>query len=330
MMPQQQRGFVLATTLWIIAIVALVIGYFSEQVNTSLTLAQQKQDLAEQQLSFAATRSQLLFRLATLPMSFYGLGPDATSAVKLDDSAYRGSGSDVVQLQDERGLININFPNLAMLGCFLNNRGIPYAGQTQLIDTLQDYTDEDDFRRLNGAEAADYRAQHLPPPPNDLLYTPYQLKNVIGWRSQVNFWKGEPVIKNLSASRITGFNPNTAPAELLACLPGGSPEHAKELIRQRNISPLYNENQLSAVTGAAMNPDDFLFFPGYSIRVTQTGITASRMEQYVVTLTPLSDFAPWRIDYFFKSTVASPVTNAENLKRLPTYAVAAPQLDSSL
>lgn len=315
----KQQGFVLAATIWIIAIVTLVIGYFADQVNNSLALAQQKRNSIEQQLSFANTRAEVLFRLTTTPMSFYGLGLDATSAIRLDSTLYRGSGADVVQLQDERGLININFLDTFLLGCFLKGYGISYVSQTHLIDTLQDYTDEDNLRRLNGAESADYEKQKLPIPPNDYLLTPYQLKNLIGWRSMESLWKEASVTKFLSASRVSGLNPNTAPVEVLSCLPGVGVEHAEKLIQLRKENPLYMVSQLSKVTGVGLDADAYLFFPSNSIRVTQTGEVATRMEQYVVTLTPMSDAAPWRVDYFFRSTVAYRPQNAEKIKNLPPH-----------
>lgn len=326
----KQQGFVLAATIWIIAIVTLVIGYFADQVNSSLALAQQKQGSVEQELSFANTRAEMLFRLTTIPMSFHGLGLEATSAVRLDGTPYHGGSTDIVQLQDERGLINVNFPDTLLLGCFLKGYGIPYASQMHLIDTLQDYIDEDDFRRLNGAESVEYAKQKLPLPPNDYLFTPYQLKNVIGWRDIDSLWKESSVTKFLSTSRISGFNPNTAPAETLSCLPGGDREHAEKLIQLRNEKPLYMVSQISAVTGVGLNEEAYLFFPGNSIRVTQTGALTSRMEQYVVTLTPMSDVAPWRVDYFFRSAVAYQPQNTEKIKNLPPHPGAIYAVDSSI
>lgn len=326
----KQQGFILAATIWIIAIVTLVVGYFAGQVSNSLALAQQKKNFVEQELSFANTRAEVLFRLATTPMSFYGLGMNAASAVKLDNTPYSGTNGDVVRMQDERGLVNLNFLDTAMLGCLLDSRGVSPIGKTHLLDTLQDYTDEDDLRRLNGAESAEYRAKQMPLPPNDYLNTPHQLRNVLGWHAQEAFWQEMPITNYFSTSRVSGFNPNTAPLELLACLPGGTRTYAARLIELRNETPLYTVSQLSAVTGVMMDPDAYLFFPGNSIRVTQTGSVASRMEQYVVTLTPMSDVAPWRVDYFFKSAVAYAAQSPEKIKNLPPRHGASYAVDSSI
>lgn len=330
MSASKEQGFVLAATIWIIAIVTLVVGYFADQVNSSLALAQQKQNGIDQQLRFVNTRAEILYRMTTGQMSFYGLGVVAESSIRLDDTPYQGGGGDVVQLQDERGLINVNFLDTSLLGCLLQNYGISYPSQTHLIDTLQDYIDEDDFRRLNGAESADYEQKKLPHPPNEYLYTPYQLKNLLGWKDMESLWKVSSVTRFISTSRVSGFNPNTAPAEILACLPGGNPESAKQLIMLRNEIPLYAVSQISAVTGVSLDAEAYLFFPSNSIRVTHSGGVSQKGEQYVVTLTPMSDVAPWRVDYFLKGAVAYRAPELEEVRNLPHSSEAENAVDSSI
>ena len=301
-----QRGFVLVATLWILAVITIAASYFAERVGHSIAQTQQKQETTDQLIAFANTRADILFRLGTSPLSPAGLGQPA---IALDNRPYRGSGADIVRLQDERGLLNLNFVDRPLMLRFLGEMGVPPEKRDAMIDTLLDYTDPDNLRRLNGAEAAEYRALDLPPPPNDLLASPYQLKNVIGWRDQEDLWKDQRVLRFLSTSRINGFNPNTAPLELLASLPGGNREIAAALIKLRWEKPLYTVGQLENVTGGFMDSDFFLYFPGSSIRITHQSKKIPWALQYSLTLTPRSESAPWRIDYHVKTAIPYPSEN---------------------
>lgn len=311
-----QRGFVLVATLWILAIITIAATYFAERVNTSMAMARQKQETAEQLIEFGNTRADILYRLGTTHFSFHGLG-DLPAPIALDGRPYQGSGNDIVRLQDERGLLSLNFVERGFATRLLGELGIPVEKRDAMVDTLLDYTDLDDLRRLNGAESQEYAGLGLPTPPNQLLLMPYQLKNVLGWRDQSALWDNQRLTGLVSTSRVNGFNPNTAPLELLASLPGSNRELASTMIKLRTEKPFYNTAQLTAVTGFPLDSDFFLFFPGHSIRITHQSSRLPWGLQYSVTLTPTNDLAPWRIDYHIKTLV--PVGNAENFSRLPAY-----------
>ncbi len=311
-----QRGFILVATLWILAVITIAAVYFAERVSSSIALAQQKQESAEQLIEFANTKADVLYRLGTTPFSFYGLGPQP--AIALDDRPYRGRGADIVRLQDERGLLNVNFVDREMMMRFLGELGVPFEKRDVMIDSLLDYTDSDDLRRLNGAEKNEYAALGLPLPPNELLVTPYQLKNIIGWRDQPELWENQRLLRLVTTSRVSGFNPNTAPAELLASLPGSNKELAAALLKIRSEKPLYTVGQLTGITGSVQDADFFLYFPGNAVRITHQSKKLPWALQYSVTLTPQGDSAPWRVDYHVKTTVPYPIENVEKITKFPT------------
>ncbi len=308
-----QRGFVLAATLWILAVITIAASYFAERVSRSIALAQQKQETTEQLVDFANTRADILYRMGTIPITFGGLG--SQPAIALDDRPYRGSGEDIVRLQDNRGLLNLNFLERNMMSRLVGQLGVPIEKRDALIDTLLDYVDTDDLRRLNGAEKFEYAALGLPPPPNDWLASPYQLRNIIGWRDQLGLL--ENLLRFVTTSRVTGFNPNTAPLEVLASLPGGSRETAVSLIKMRNEKSLYTVEQLADFAAGTPDPDYFLFYPGNSIRVTQQSKKFPWAVQYSLTLTPQSESAPWRVDYEVKTAVTYPSENVDKIQKLP-------------
>lgn len=318
-----QRGFILVATLWILAIITIAATYFAERVNRSIALAQQKQETAEQLLAFANTRADILFRLGTTPFSFYGLG--GQPAIALDDRPYRGAGGDIVRLQDNRGLLNVNFLEPEMMSRLLGQLGVPVEKRDAMIDTLRDYTDLDNLRRLNGAEAAEYAALNLPAPPNDWLATPYQLKNIIGWRDQPGLWENQRLLRLVTASRILGFNPNTAPLEILASLPGSNREIATAIIKARNEKPLITDGQLlGLIAGARLNLDFLVFYPANSIRITHQHQKLPWAVQYCLTLTPQSENGPWRVDYYVKTALPYVVENEDKISSLPARAPRSP------
>lgn len=315
---RQQRGFVLVVTLWILAIVTIGASYFAERVANSIILARQSSESAKALLDMAGTRAEIQFRLGTTRFSFYGLGLMPQSAVALDNRPYQGSGEDVVRLQDSRGLINVNFIQPEMLLRLLGQMGVPAEKRDAMLDTLRDYTDIDSLRHLNGAEEAEYLAQGLPAPPNNWLTSPRELQNIIGWRDQPTLWKDTRLLELVTTARVTGFNPNTAPREVLMAYPNSTPELADKLIQMRTLAPFSNDVHLGSVTGQIMtDPDGLIFFPASSIRITQESDKIPWALRYQITLTPFAERSPWRIDYYNKTGVTSPAQNANKPPPLP-------------
>lgn len=306
----------LVATLWLLAAIAIGVAYFAEQVDRSRELAIRGQRQSESLLAMESTRAELLFRLATQTFTVHGLGKDAATAIRLDDRPYRGTAGDIVQVQDNRGLVNLNFLEKGLMLRLLGQLGVPAERQDALMDLLSDYVDTDNLRRLNGAEAPEYRALDLPGPANDFLTTPQELRNIAGWRSQPELWKDKGVGQLVTTARVVGFDPNSAPLEVLASLPGSSRQIAATIAARREAVPLVAPEQWADLTGGIVSHEvNFVFFPSNSFRISQRADRLPWMLQYCVTLTPASDVAPWRIEYHLK-VPASPIPE-NDVKVLP-------------
>ena len=326
-----QQGFVLVTTIWLLAIIGIGAAYFSERVASSVLLARQSQQATEALIDMSGTRAEILFRLGTTRLSRFGVGNDANNSIALDNRRYLGNAGDMVRLQDSRGLINVNFVRPEMLRRLLGQIGVAAENQEPLLDALADYTDTDDLRRLNGAEVADYRARGLPPPPNDWLVSPLQLQNIIGWRDYPGLWKDQSLFEIVTTARVSGFNPNTAPRAVLAALPGSNLEIADNLIKSRAIVPFASAQQMGVLADQpSLNSDDVLFFPGDNIRLTQESDKIQWALQYQIMLTPLADRAPWRIDYYIKTGLTNSASNANKPALLPARITLQAPADSTL
>jgi len=319
-----QRGFVLAATLWMLAILAVVAVYFAERIQHARELAQASRSHSQALLDLNNARAEILFRIATTPFSVYGLGSSEKEAIALDDRAYLGPGDTAVRLQDNRGLLNLNIVNDDRLDRFLSLMGAPAARRAALIDALRDYIDDDDLKHLNGAETADYAAAGLPPPRNAKLVTPMEAKSIFGWADVPQLWQDNLLPRLATTSGSFSLNPNTASWQTLATMRGMTPEGAQAIIQARKIAPIVNAGQIEALTGIRIITDPYLAdaipFPSDSVRVTQQHKAAGWGWQYNVTLTPVSDTAPWRIDYSYRVELSSSDASEHAIQPLPARA----------
>jgi general secretion pathway protein K len=316
----RQRGFALALTLWVMAAILIAAAIFSDRVRQAVSLAHRQQQNTEAMLDIAASQAEILFRLGVTPMSTYGLGtqPEGKS-IFLDNRAYRGTGNTTVQLQDNRGLLNLNIVSDDRLLRFLAIVDVPPDQRSVLVDTLRDYTDADSLKRINGAEEPDYLALGLPPPRNENLLTPYEAKNIIGWRDLPLLWENNRVPELTTTSNSVAVNPNTAPKEVLATLPGITSDIADAIIAQRQIAPIPSAYVIAQLAGGA--PGDFLLnvipIPANSIRVTHHAADLPWSIQYNVSLSPNNDKTPWRIDYYYKIRQTAPPNPAATAASAP-------------
>jgi hypothetical protein len=307
--PRRERGFVLALTLLSLAILAVVLGFLFERTLAELRLAQARNERLEAILGFADTRADVLYRLLTNPMTFAGVGVKP-NVIRVDDTLYRGQRGTLVSVQDTRGLFNLNFMPEDRLARLLQALDVPPLEAARLVDTLRDYIDEDDLRRLNGAEAAEYAAAALAPPRNAVLLTPLDLRNVLGWPERAQLWGERPIEALVTTAPVIGFNPNTAPLEVLLSTPGITRESAALLLALRKERTLFEPDFMrfgGAVAATMFMPT--LVIPAATLRVTHYAPGANWAMRYSVTLTPRDPQGPWRIDYAYR--IARPAFKSE-------------------
>lgn len=318
-MRASQSGFVLVFTLGFLAVLTIAVTYFSERVAKGVEGAVQSQRQVSALVEMASTRAEFLYYFATGGFSPLGLGVAPETVISLDNRPYRGVGTDLIRLQDNRGLLNLNFPDLLLLQRLLLSRGVPAEKHPALFDALKDYSDIDDFRRLNGAEKEEYRAANLPPPPNEWLTTPLQLQSVYGWSELAELWRTGNFMSLFSVARQSGFNPATAPRELLVALSGiENKALIDEIISLRYTNPvLANAKAFALLAIQQADNDNLVTFPGNSIRITQSSPDIPWAIQTNITLTTFQDVAPWHIDYYAKVPSESKSSDENTIPRLP-------------
>lgn len=322
----KQQGFVLVLTLWVLVIVAIAAGYFSERVARAIQLAQQSRQNTDAVIDMAGTRAEILYRLGTTSLTEYGMGRGNTT-IQLDNRPYQGQGNTVVRLQDNRGLLNLNLVDDDRLQRFLGLLGIAAEQRGHMTDTLRDYIDADSLHRLNGAEKDAYLAQGLPSPSNNKLVTPWEAKRIMGWRNVPQLWDKGRLAELTTTSMSVGINPNTAPAEVLATLPGVTEEIAQVIIARRKLSPFTHEGQLVELTQMPLSltfGPGVIVIPSDAIRITQSTQGLPWAIQYNISLTPNGKDAPWRTDYYSRISAPRLEGSRTDLPELPPRSTAPP------
>lgn len=311
---QRQSGFVLVLTLWVLAAIAIVIGTFAERIARDIQLAHNTQNYVQSRLDISSTRAEILYRLVTTPMTQYGLGPYPPHVVELDGRPYQGEGKTHVRLQDDRGLVDLNGTEGDSMLRLLGIMGIPFDDRTHLADTLKDYIDSDDFRRLSGAERRDYPDNRKSLPRNEKLLTPMELRQVLDWDEYPQLMQDGKIFEYTTSSQASAVNPITAPWPVLSMLPGMTPELAQHLILQRSNHAdinLWLPEALRSSMGTVIE------FPSDSIRITHYLPDCAWAYRYDVTLTPNAEDRPWRVNYTMMLQRQPKYENATPTAQLP-------------
>ncbi|MDO8344641.1 MAG: type II secretion system protein GspK [Cellvibrio sp.] len=266
-----QQGFILVGTIWLLAILALAAAVFAKWVEAGIATAQEQHNYTQGNIDIASTKATLFYLLSTQGMSAGGLtvptpqgteqklnisldnflsgapafqddmGAELTqptgNELRLDGTAYQGTGSAYFSIVDESGLLSINTPNSTELYQMLLYLGYDVSKSTDLIDKLLDFKDFDDAHRLNGAERYHYIQKKLPPPANSLLLTRFQLSSIIGWKEAKELWETPNLLDNLTTSRKAAININTASKEALVIALNLTQSQAEALVEARENAP---------------------------------------------------------------------------------------------
>jgi type II secretory pathway component PulK len=324
-----QRGFALIAVLWLVAVLALAASAFAVWVGRSTEEARRLRLRVVEEQALVQARASLLFGFLVQPMSGRGLeaaeslgalqqtmrsaaerlfstdvGATGSAFVALDDRPYRfgptQSGESVeIQVQDARGLINLNLATREELLRLLARLGIEQEKLDPLVARLQDYTDPDDLIRLNGAEREEYARAGRPPPANALLATTWEARRVLGWEAEPGLWTRDGLAAIAATSHAVGYNLNTAPATVLEIVAGMTAETAAAAVVARQTTPFVSFENLAGF-GAPLvlnDPLRFILFPSDTMRATFTLPRSGRRVQMAFALTPNGTEAPWRIDY---------------------------------
>ena len=340
-----EDGFVLVTVIWFIALIALAATIMSGWVSDSLQRATALKDRVTAERDMISATDQVAYLITNSYFTTAGLittnGADAKIAVSplgfmptknshaflIDGRPYR-FGSGAIALQDGRGLYNLvtidDYTFRHLVGYF----GITPQESSGLLDKLQDYQDKNGaVQHLNGANRDAYVRAGRPPPRNARLITPWETYRVMGWDAYPALWSGPDTFADLTdvTPDNSGFNPNTAPAAVLATLPGIDQSGIDKILRVRQTAPISSLMQLENLTGSVIPLDPFSItaLPGSTLRA-ELAFPESPLTRVIFFSLPPVGKAPYRIEYAVDVPQKAPLRIALGSSGLPQFPVFGP------
>lgn len=163
-----------------------------------------------------------------------------------------------ITLQDINGLISLNTLNEEVLLRLLKIVGVRDA--EELIETYYDWIDTDDLKRIKGAEESDYKKMGFGyRPRNYPIQSKIELSLIKGFNRDI-VSKIESLITLLPPS---GFNPNTAPIEVLMAVLDIDRLTAERIKRYvKEVKSIVGEPQLTLLIGKpVVIKEEFEFSP---------------------------------------------------------------------
>jgi len=319
--PRNEQGFVLVIVLAVLVVLALLAAATATSAERAIRAAQADADRFQSELAMAGTRETLLLMLATQRQTVAGLtvnesdakattamdldDPDGFTAlpvgneIRLDGTPYQGLEDMRFSLQDDRGLLSVNWAAPILRQSFYRSVGVPSDQWDGLEAKLLDYQDADELHRLNGAEKSEYDKLGLPPPTNRTLATPLELRRVLGWNEILAGMDDSQLLSMFTMTRGADLNINTAPPQVLGLLPGLTSENTARIVELRRTTPFLStwQAQQNFGIGIAFEEGLALFAkPSGNLILWDHRSGARHLLHW--TLTPFEvNGPPWRIDY---------------------------------
>ena len=329
----KQKGFALIAVLGLLMILSLVATFIANYAQLRVEQTQQLRERLQSQLDSDANLATLLHIIATRPLvlNAYLLQPPATIEadldisplvrLRLDGHRYQGIGQSTFSLQDEGSLLSLLDPDRERWTNLFRQHGLQPQEAERFLDQLQDYTDQDDLRRLNGASSSDYRSQGLAPPPQRLMISPGQAFNLL------DAAKLEQPLRTMLPLATTRsgqlHNLNTMPKDVLQSIPGIDAALAQGLTDARQNKPFNDLADANARIGRII-PLDPLAIPSLAsayvrIRLWPNALACRQSIWLGISSTPGSKQTPWDIDYSFTFDHEQPCPAPQKLANAPLF-----------
>lgn len=297
--PRRQGGYLLPIVLFTSAAILIFVAAAYAVVMRQLDDVRRLGATGDFAVAKVSAKAEVVYRLMTEPATAVGIGINPKTAIRADNRPYVLSSIGVyVHLQDAAGLIDVNRADLNIWRRLAEHVGVPTDQRDILADRILDYLDEDDFRRLNGAERSEYEAARRDPPLNRPVESPRSLAAVLGWDALLPGPASERFLAALTVGATGRVNPNAAsPAVLYAML--GVPVVAAEELVARRAEAFIDAWEIGRVSPLA--PDILMFAvdPVTSpvLLVTLSDARSGRTERVRVSITPRATNWPWTMDF---------------------------------
>ncbi|MEM6485839.1 MAG: type II secretion system protein GspK [Pseudomonadota bacterium] len=320
---RDQSGFVLATTVWMLAVLMLLAGLFHNYVQQELQRAVLTKKNSEAEIDILSTENTVRYLLLSRHFTYAGLTTEARESdtlfaagnyarrlpygdeIALDSTVYSGVGCAMFRIQDSTGLIGLNAIGADSLLSDTLSWQLGDQKLRSLSATLADYIDKDEQRRVGGAERFEYERYQLVPPANDFLRSDREIERIYGWTEWLTRNPSWRDLLNMGFS--SAFNINTAPPALLALLLDIELIEAQELVDHRRTSPFSSLKEVAKVLSRVdrWQTQRFRFYADGSFKLQFWCAENSYTKSLGLQLTPQSLNGPEQIDYVYRGSGAS-------------------------
>lgn len=279
--------------LWVLAGLTVIAVAVATSVRVSSEGLKSLRDRVSAETRFLGTAARLQVLAATSAprhLRYEGL----RGILIVDGRPLAVDPDEWVRVQDVRGLVDLNSRSTDRLERLLPLCGAAESQVASLVDALSDYIDKDSLKRLNGAEAPEYRAAGLPEPRNATLLSREELWRIKGWAELRPAWTEAGCSELVTVNGDARFNRNTAPQTVLQAT-GMTPEAASAMVdsRQAGLPSFALEAGPGGSTDLFMSPGGS--FAGQTLRITHGALSVKWQREYELRLTPMNEGGPWRM-----------------------------------
>ena len=267
--------------LWILMLLSVIVGEFCHAMRTEVNIVRNfKEETQAYYIAKAgvAIGTNELLKLLSAPTAIVSVAEDGEEKPEnpwrinqaMPDFSY-GGGFFRIRMADEGGKVNINRAGPGLLRAMLSGFELSDEEKDVIVDSIQDWRDDDNFHRMNGAEEDYYQA--LPEPyhvGNGDFSSPSELMLVrgitpelfdAGLKEMITVFPGSPKTPASSASKASSgknaaalfnydrINVNAAPYALLKSLPGMTDELAETVITSRENTEFRSSADMISVLG---------------------------------------------------------------------------------
>lgn len=225
-MIRSSRGVAFVVVIWLLALLAIIMGAFAVLARTESLQARHLFDGTQARYGAEAGVNRAV-------LSLYDPDPERRWIPDGRPYEFAFEGMQVtLSVTDESGKVDINAADPQILANLFLSIGAEELEALQLADAIIDFRDPDDLMMPHGAELPEYEAAGLPYGPKNAPFELItELQQVLGM-SYERFLALQHAVTVYTGQGQ--FNPAFAPLEALRAWPGLDDESAREVIAQRH------------------------------------------------------------------------------------------------